>query len=358
MTKLTIQDLLFNDQPITINRKLAKCLGLKEAVVFQQMHYWLEINKKTNNNYREGKYWTYNSIKKWHENEFDFLSLRTVERTIQSLEKIGLLESTCFNKMAGDKTKWYTINYDKLLEVCEKKLAEKEALSVKRSDSGKKGAAAKKVNNVSTLPPIQPTWQNDSPIQPTWQNDTTNLAEPIPEITTKISTSSSSKKNIKENKPTMENPLVNKIDLLKDFEENICELKKTTKPKFCKLVKENSADMVLAVIEECANTSVKSYKGFEVAFNSYIDRECKTREDVVQAATEYRVNKKTNRSYIKKTNNTNSIKKEPLKFNDFEPREYDYDKLEKKLLGWDNNLSNDPADYIVSDKKIDFIRNK
>lgn len=27
----------------------------------------------------------------------------------------------------------------------------------------------------------------------------------------------------------------------------------------------------------------------------------------------------------------------PLKFNNFEAREYDYDDLEKKLLGWDKN---------------------
>ncbi|MBY6971128.1 DnaD domain-containing protein, partial [Clostridium botulinum] len=37
----------------------------------------------------------------------------------------------------------------------------------------------------------------------------------------------------------------------------------------------------------------------------------------------------------KKTNY--SSEKPPLKFNNFEAREYDYDSLEKKLLGWDNN---------------------
>ena len=45
-TELTVQELLFNEHPIVINRKLAKCLGLKEAVVFQQIHYWLEVKQK------------------------------------------------------------------------------------------------------------------------------------------------------------------------------------------------------------------------------------------------------------------------------------------------------------------------
>lgn len=192
--ELTVQELLFNEHPIVINRKLAKCLGLKEAVVFQQIHYWLEVNKRTKNNFKDDKYWTYNSVKAWHENEFDFLSLRTVERTLQKLEKDGLLESKTFNKMAGDKTKWYTINYDKLLEVCNKKLSEKEILSIKRKDAGRKGAEIKAAKKEFS-DPIQPTWQDGDPynqlgrtIQPTWQNDTTNLAEAIPEITTETST--------------------------------------------------------------------------------------------------------------------------------------------------------------------------
>ena len=122
------------------------------------------------------------------------------------------------------------------------------------------------------------------------------------------------------------------INLVKEFEENICELKKTTKPKFYKLAEENNSDMVLAVIEECANTSVASYKGFEVAFTSYLERNCKTKEDVIKAAAEYRIKKKVKRTYRKKSNDTGQY---PKKFNNFEPRQYDYDSLEKKLLGWD-----------------------
>ena len=85
---LKVEELLFNDEPITINRKLAKCLGLKEAVVFQQIHYWLKVNEKKNNNFIEGRYWTFNSVKKWHEEEFDFLSFRTIERILKSLQKM------------------------------------------------------------------------------------------------------------------------------------------------------------------------------------------------------------------------------------------------------------------------------
>lgn len=63
-----------------------------------------------------------------------------------------------------------------------------------------------------------------------------------------------------------------------------------------------------------------------------------------------------NKIIIKSTYNPQSEpKQKELKFNNFEAREYDYDKLEKKLLGWDDGeLSNDPHDYRVNIKKIDF----
>ena len=61
----------------------------------------------------------------------------------------------------------------------------------------------------------------------------------------------------------------------------------------------------------------------------------KTLEDIA-----LKDNKPNKASAYQKNNNYNNNKsngKAPLKFNNFEPREYDYDSLEKKLLGWDND---------------------
>lgn len=312
-TKLTVQELLFNDQPITINRKLAKCLGLKEAVIFQQIHYWLEINKKTKNNFKENRYWTYNSIKKWHEEEFEFLSLRTVERTLKSLENDGLLICKTFNKMAGDKTKWYTINYEKLLEVCEKKLGIKKEKSKKMSANGKLGAIAKKEKNNT----IQPNWQNGEPynqiggmVQPNWQNDTAKLAEAIPEITTKTSTKTTTCSCSSES-------------LIDIFESNICNLGIRTKVKFLELIKNESNDFIKAIIDYQADINTRSYKGFEIGFNNFINNNIHTVEELKIFLDNYKKNKKT---YNKKgTKNT---------FNDFTGRNYKdefYDNLEDQL---------------------------
>ncbi|WP_061306776.1 hypothetical protein [Clostridium botulinum] len=312
---IQIEELLFTDEPIVINRKLAKCLGLKEAVIFQQIHYWLKHNEKTKQNFREGKYWTYNTIKKWHEDEFDFLSIRTVERTLQKLEKDGLLISKTFNKMKGDKTKWYTIDYKKLLEVCKKSLSNKEILSSKRSESGKKGAIAKKNKNENT---IQPIWQNGgaynqigNTIQPNWQNGVANLAEPIPETTTKTSTKITSSSSILKN----------------EFENNICELKKTTNIKFDDYVKKYNGEFILAIIEYCTEINIRSFAGFKKVIDSYIGKNILNRKDLFKDIENYRNEKKKN-----KDNNKNNSKFKLDKFNDFEQRQYDFEDLEEKLL--------------------------
>jgi DnaD/phage-associated family protein len=48
-------------------------------------------------------------------------------------------------------------------------------------------------------------------------------------------------------------------------------------------------------------------------------------------------NKNSKNNKYQKTYNTNNNDKSSLKFNNFEAREYDYDSLEKKLLGWDSD---------------------
>lgn len=88
---------LFDEHPIIANKTLAREIGLNEALILQQINYWIEINKKTGKNFFEGRYWTYNSIKSWRENDFDYMSLDTVKRTFAKLEKQGYLMSGNFN---------------------------------------------------------------------------------------------------------------------------------------------------------------------------------------------------------------------------------------------------------------------
>lgn len=111
--------LLFNEEPITINRLAAKVLGLNEAIVVQQVHYWLEINRKAKINQYNGRTWTYNTYEKWQIENFDFWSTRTVMRIFVSLFDKGIFIRGNYNKKKYDKTTWVSIDYDKLDEILE-----------------------------------------------------------------------------------------------------------------------------------------------------------------------------------------------------------------------------------------------
>ena len=105
--------LLINEQPLQVLPSLANIIGLNEAIVLQQLHFFLRISRTKVG----GRSWVYNTINDW-QSEFSFWSVKTVQRTIENLEKSGLVVSTDkFNKMKMDKTKWYTIDYQKLSEI-------------------------------------------------------------------------------------------------------------------------------------------------------------------------------------------------------------------------------------------------
>lgn len=104
------------------DREVALAIGINESIVVQQIQYWLSRNEKANINYKEGRYWTFNSIKEWHEKVFYFWSESKVRRIFASLEKMGILITNNFNKMGYDRTKWYSIDYEKLNEIVNEKL--------------------------------------------------------------------------------------------------------------------------------------------------------------------------------------------------------------------------------------------
>lgn len=109
---------LLDSYPLIIIRELAERIGLNEAIVVQQVHYWIEKNKAYDRNKRDGRYWTYNTYSEWQK-QFPFWSMSTVKRIISGLESQGILLSSNYNKSSIDRTKWYTIDYDTLSKCME-----------------------------------------------------------------------------------------------------------------------------------------------------------------------------------------------------------------------------------------------
>lgn len=101
---------LFDEHPLVIDVKLAKVIGLNEAIVLQQLNYWLHSRSAKE---IDGKKWIYNSMNAWQE-QFPFWAVKTVKRIFSSLEESGLVIAGNYNKVKFDQTKWYTIDYPKL----------------------------------------------------------------------------------------------------------------------------------------------------------------------------------------------------------------------------------------------------
>lgn len=100
--------LLFDFRPLVINPQLAERIGLNEAIVLQQLKYW--INETESGVEHDGMRWVYNTHEQWAE-QFPFWSVDTVKRTLTSLSKQGIVLVEKLNKAKHDQTNFYTINY-------------------------------------------------------------------------------------------------------------------------------------------------------------------------------------------------------------------------------------------------------
>ncbi len=180
--------LLFDEAPLTVNVLLATKIGIDAAIVLQQVHYWVEVNRKKNSNFHEGYYWTYNTIKDWNKC-FPFYGERTIQRIFKKLKDLGLLKVGNFNKAKFDKTSWYTIDYDVLYELVEEKQDMKSPSrqndvieETESVDEGDKVAESIRQNGVK---------EHDKVAESMRQNgvkEHDKMAEPIPEINTEITT--------------------------------------------------------------------------------------------------------------------------------------------------------------------------
>ncbi|WP_099123634.1 conserved phage C-terminal domain-containing protein, partial [Xenorhabdus sp. KK7.4] len=101
--------LLLKSRPLVVIPELATRLGLNEAIILQQIQYWLTETSSGVEVY--GCRWIYNSVEKWQE-QFPFLSVSTIKRALGNLKKLGVLKIEQINKSSHDRTNYYAINYE------------------------------------------------------------------------------------------------------------------------------------------------------------------------------------------------------------------------------------------------------
>ena len=179
--------LLLNEQPLVVLPELACKIGLNEAIVLQQLNYW--INKSTNT--YDGKRWVYNTYNDWQK-QFPWWSISTIKRSLQRLKKLDLIITANYNQLPQDRTVWYSINYDKINELAAEGNNEDQKNLPECQDTGARPLGQNEPMGGSTPYEEKPLGQNDPMGSSNWtdasgQNEPmqeVSLSRPLPETTT------------------------------------------------------------------------------------------------------------------------------------------------------------------------------
>ncbi len=106
------RSLLIEEPPLQVIPGLAKEIGLNEAIILQQIHYWLGRS----DNERDGLKWVYKSMQEWQD-EFPFWSEPTIKRVIAKLRDLGLIRITKKSSTSWERVNWYTVDYTVLASI-------------------------------------------------------------------------------------------------------------------------------------------------------------------------------------------------------------------------------------------------
>ncbi|WP_288074802.1 hypothetical protein [Pseudomonas sp.] len=104
-----MSQLLIHEPPLQVLPSLAVALGLSEAIILQQIHYWSARSTTVIN----GHAWVYNTVSQWRE-QFPFWSDDTISRALKSLRERGVVVAERLSQNPFDKTLYYRIDYSKV----------------------------------------------------------------------------------------------------------------------------------------------------------------------------------------------------------------------------------------------------
>lgn len=100
----------------TFNVGIAIDHGVEAAILIENLAFWIAKNKANNKNFFDGHYWTYNSAKAFSK-LFPYLSNFKIQRLLVQLEAKGIIKSANYNKVNYDRTKWYAIVDESIIQI-------------------------------------------------------------------------------------------------------------------------------------------------------------------------------------------------------------------------------------------------
>ena len=93
----------------TFDEKIAKKYGVNEAIMLQNIVFWIKKNKANNKHYYDNKFWTYNSVNAFAE-IFSFWTVRQIRTILNSLIDQNAIIAGNYNENPFDQTRWYALS--------------------------------------------------------------------------------------------------------------------------------------------------------------------------------------------------------------------------------------------------------
>ncbi len=100
--------------------ELASCYGIEEAIIIQNLYFWIKKNVANEKNFYDGRYWTYNSSKAFS-SLFPYMTESKIYRVLKSLEEKGLIIKGNYNDNKYDRTCWYALSDKAIKELTDLK---------------------------------------------------------------------------------------------------------------------------------------------------------------------------------------------------------------------------------------------
>lgn len=92
--------------------------GVNAAIILNHIYFWTSKNEANDQNYHDGYYWTYNSIKAF-QTLFPYMSIQAIRTALNKLIDKGLIITGNYNDMKYDRTLWYALS-EKGKSICVK----------------------------------------------------------------------------------------------------------------------------------------------------------------------------------------------------------------------------------------------
>lgn len=148
--------LIYDEPPIAIPPTLARVFKYNGAALLQQIHYFVELNKKKPKSakkyFRDDRWWMYATYDEL--SHYTHLDVSTLKRYVKRFVELEIIVIGRFNQAGYDRTNWYTVDKGKLNDYVNDALVQNEPTKVADCPDGDSGSLA---------PPIPETNQKTTP---------------------------------------------------------------------------------------------------------------------------------------------------------------------------------------------------